>query len=593
MGAEPAAGQARVEHVIVLVLENRSFDHLLGFLDHPSGDFDGVGRRAGTGNYLRPRDTKGTWYPATDTGGYTLPVDPDHEHYAVMGQVAAIGKRTNTGFVASYVHKALDVARGENRRAMLHTWARRLIVAAVLAAVVLIAAGWVWVAVAAAVAVGMSVGYFSTCARPVTAEQERKAEAVAGAIMAGFPESKVPVLSTLAKEFVLCQRWFCSVPGETWPNRNFFHAATSSGSTDIELGFYHDRTIFETLDDAGSSWNVYYGQFPPQVFFFPYVLARAIDSSGSLKDLLGDIDHERLPAYSFVEPHHGLLGKRPSCSQHPGNNVEGKGDGSDFRAGERLVAEIYEHLRARPALFERTVFVVTYDEHGGTYDHCRPPTTVAPESEHDTLSRRLMRWLTARSYPFGFDFRRLGPRVRVRRRVSLDLTGNARLRRAGPRDRPRDVAAPLRERRETADPPRSSRTDDRAPPRPAGATRSRLASRSHRRGAEPRQPAALRRRAARPTARASRIALRLAARRPHACHPRRHGRAGGPRSREDQGETRRRTGRRRRRRVLRRRRVGLSRKRELRAMAPDELRSLLDETEFWLGALAAERTRNL
>ena len=411
MNSESETSGARIAHVIVLVLENRSFDHLLGHLDHPSPAFDGVGRDSTIGNYLRPRDTTSTFYPPTDTAQFTVPVDPDHEHYAVMGQIAAVGTRTNTGFVASYVHKALDTARGENLRAMLHTWARRVLLGALLAVAVLLVVDWEWALAFAVLAVVAVVGLFATRTRPVTAAQEQKAEAVAGAIMAGFAPEKLPVLSTLAKEFALCQRWFCSVPGETWPNRDFFHAATSSGSTDIEFGFIPDRTVFETLDRAGSSWNVYYGQLPPQVFFFTYVLQRSIDHSGSLQDLLDDIDHERLPAYSFVEPHHGLLGKRPSSSQHPGNNIAGKSDGSDFRAGERLIAEIYEHLRARPSLFEKTVFVVTYDEHGGTYDHCPPPATLAPGSGHDTWIRRITRWLSARRYPLGFDFRRLGPRV--------------------------------------------------------------------------------------------------------------------------------------------------------------------------------------
>jgi phospholipase C len=201
------------------------------------------------------------------------------------------------------------------------------------------------------------------------------------------------------------------VPGETWPNRNFFHAGSSSGSVDIELGFYRDRTIFQILDKAKKTWRVYYGQFPPQVFFFPYVLEHSIESSGSLLNLFNDLEQSNLPSYSFVEPHHGLLHQRPSCSQHPGNNIEDKDDGSDFRAGERLIAEIYQRLAANDDLFRKTVFVVTYDEHGGLYDHRRPPPSIAAGKRQDTLSRRLVRWLEARRFPMNFDFRRLGPRV--------------------------------------------------------------------------------------------------------------------------------------------------------------------------------------
>ena len=411
-------GVAGIEHVIVLVLENRSFDHLLGHLDHTAGDaFDGTAGHPELGNFLDPKTTTSTWYPVTDEATYTFPVDPDHEHFAVLEQLRTIGDRRNTGFVASYVHKALDTDLNENRRVMLRTWGRRLIVGGVGVGVLT----WFWEPVVAGVALVVAVlglvGVVATRSRRVTAAQEHQAEQVAPAIMAGFTPDKVPVLSTLALEFAVCQCWFASVPGETWPNRNFFHSATSSGSTDIELGFYEDRTIFENLDREwrerprpGRAWHVYYGQFPPQVFFFTYVLERSIDHTGGLQDLLDDIDHGRLPAYSFVEPHHGLLGRQPSCSQHPGNNLTAS-RGVDFRSGERLVAEIYRHLQQHPDVFDKTVFVVTYDEHGGTYDHHHPPHTVAPESEHDTWSRRLMRWLSARRYPAGFDFQRLGPRV--------------------------------------------------------------------------------------------------------------------------------------------------------------------------------------
>jgi phospholipase C len=255
------------------------------------------------------------------------------------------------------------------------------------------------------------VGRWFTRARPVTPKQQAEADAVAPVVMHAFAPEKVPVISTLATEFALCQRWFCSVPGETWPNRNFFHAGHSSGSVDIELGFYRDRTIFQILDEAKKTWRVYYGQFPPQVFFFPYVLEHSIHGSGSLQNLFTDIEQSSLANYTFVEPHHGLLHQRPSCSQHPSNNLKGKDDGSDFRAGERLIAEIYQRLAANPELFTKTLLVVTYDEHGGLYDHRRPPPAITAGDRQDTWSRRIVRWLEARHFPMRFDFRRLGPRV--------------------------------------------------------------------------------------------------------------------------------------------------------------------------------------
>jgi hypothetical protein len=289
-----------------------------------------------------------------------------------------------------------------------------------------------------------------------------------------------------------------------------------------------------------------------------------------------------------------LLGKRPSCSQHPGNNLTDKSDGSDFRAGERLIAEIYQHLRAQPALFEKTVFVVTYDEHGGTYDHCHPPATVAPGSGHDTWTRRLMRWLTARNYPLGFDFRRLGGRVpcvvvspwipratldeEVREHASIPAT----LRRLfAPKAKPltrRDRHAPTLEhllslaapRRDNALPdvadaiatlgnpplfPGDVAAPDTAPaPRPPDSKFDwRLADLTHAIYEGTVEPASK-------DAGAMHDSLR----------------------KPSQGEA---VG------VLRRRRVGVLRKRRVRKMSAEQLRKTLDDTEFWLGAMAAERAQ--
>ena len=408
-------GADALEHVIVLVLENRSFDHILGHLPHPDPAFDGTAGHD-YANRLDPADPRGTRYPVTDDAHYEIHTDPDHEHLAVMAQLAGVGDETNTGFVASYLHKELDTEVGGSARAFRHVWARRIAVAAGVAAVPLfvwnLAAGIASLAVSAAAV----AGFLATRPKSPTPAQLVEAEAHVGEIMAGFAPDRVPVLSRLASEFGVCQRWFSSLPGETWPNRNFFHAASSSGSTDIELGFYEDPTIFERLDHeweqeprTGRPWHVYYGQFPPQVFFFTYVLERSVDHTSGLEALLADIRADRLPAYAFVEPHHGLLGRTPSCSQHPGNNLVGSG-GHDFRAGERLVGEIYGALRATPEVFGKTVLLVTYDEHGGTYDHVSPPAAVAPGEIHDTWTRRFTRWATARTFP-RYDFRRLGVRV--------------------------------------------------------------------------------------------------------------------------------------------------------------------------------------
>ena len=97
-------------------------------------------------------------------------------------------------------------------------------------------------------------------------------------IMACLPSDKVPVLSFLAKNYVTCVQWYSSVPGAAWPNRNFAHAATSDESTDIEAGFYRDRTIFELLDSERNKrlggddsertpWRVFFHDTPQVIAF--------------------------------------------------------------------------------------------------------------------------------------------------------------------------------------------------------------------------------------------------------------------------------------------------------------------------------------
>jgi phospholipase C len=316
--------------VIVLMLENRSFDHLLGFLDHPNPhDFDGVS----SGEHF---NVNGAQQPVRVTaGGSGCGPDPDHSHIGILEQLGAFeGVPTNGGFVRSY-ERAVGVGPGDE---IMH------------------------------------------CLDPMVV---------------------CPSLATLAKEFAVCTAWFSSVPGETWPNRNFAHAATSDGSVDIEFGFFYDRTIFEQLSAAGVSWRVYYDG-PPQLWAFRKLwrgrtlidfLLRRTPKIGNwfTQDQLADhIADDQLAAYTFIEPAHNHVHEDPdeprrTNSQHPHNNVN---NDDDFRAGEDLVRSIYSALLANRKLFDTTLLVVTYDEHGGLYDHVAPPAATPPG---DPVDRGLVR----------------------------------------------------------------------------------------------------------------------------------------------------------------------------------------------------------
>jgi len=379
-----------LEHVIVLALENRSFDHMLGYLEHPGPGFDGL--RVG-GPFTNPGWDNGHPVAASPGAKPVLPVDPDHSHDAVMEQLGlgAPGQApTNSGFVTSYERKGRGLAQPqfEGLLAPLITW---------------------W-------------NSRGTKSPPITGRGPL--------VMLCQDPANVPVLSTLALHFGVCTRWFCSVPGETWPNRNFLHAATSDGETDIDPRFYSNPTIFELLERAGRSWRIYYDD-TPQVWAFKNLWDSDERRANWFRftDLLGHLERSDLPTYSFIEPNHRppvhTLDHEPiagapdvSDSQHPGNNLVANDaydtftsdKPTDFGRAEQLIATVYEALRANPALFAKTLLLVTYDEHGGLYDHVPPPTDAVPPGDLKSTATSLMHLLYRRKSQ-SFDFKTLGPRV--------------------------------------------------------------------------------------------------------------------------------------------------------------------------------------
>jgi phospholipase C len=348
--------------VVVLMLENRSFDHLLGYLDHPDPRYPSL-NRSKPSCPVRPDEPHGPVVHTTPDAHPRLGVDPDHSPEAVREQVfgstePGTGARpTMRGFVRSYARK---ISGDSPKKAP-----------PVLA---FLGKAWRWVKARWQRVFG------PPAVRPVGAD-----------IMRCFAPADAPVLAALAKHYAVLTRWYASVPGETWPNRNFAHAATSHGTTSIELRFYDDPTIFERLGDDG--WRVYH-QGVPQVWAFPatWITPRRRDNFRDTGRLFDDIANGDLPRYTFIEPDHGF-GPGEGNSQHPGNNTT---SGESFHAGETLIARIYTALAANADLFARTLLLVTYDEHGGFFDHEAPVAMTPPDS------------LAA---PDGFDFRQSGVRV--------------------------------------------------------------------------------------------------------------------------------------------------------------------------------------
>jgi phospholipase C len=321
----------KVQHVIVLMLENRSFNHLLGYVP-AVGDLDGT------------ESNPSRWgeIPVSDQADYVLAVGPDHTHLGVMDQL----KDGNRGFVCSYT-AAIEMANQKHPKDP-----------------------------------------------PVPIERGKD-------IMHCFSPDKIPVLGTLAREFVSFRCWFASVPGETWPNRNYAHASTSHGQVDIVFQPYFDRTIFQLLADNNRSWRIYHDG-PAQAWAFPKLwIASWRHRFKGMEQFYQAIEQDELDHYSFIEPDHGLLPwDKTSNNQHPDNNTPAKKEGRDFQCGEQLISDVYEALRSHPDVFAKTLLLVTYDEHGGFYDRVSPPNTAAPPDTH------VWQKGTAR---FGFD--RYGVRV--------------------------------------------------------------------------------------------------------------------------------------------------------------------------------------
>ncbi len=384
-----------IEHVIVLALENRSYDHMLGFVPHPDPLFDGL--TAG-GPFTNPAwGGEGPAVAATPDAKTVLPVDPDHAHEAAMEQLSLkrwgpFRRATNEGFVESYERKGrgLSPPTFEGLFGPIANWfARRQ-------------------------------------------AREKVVENRGPLVMRCQPPANVPVMAELALAFGVCSKWFASVPGETWPNRNFMHAATSDGTTNIDIRFYTDPTIFELLERQGKRWHIYYDD-TPQVWAFKrlWLDPRRQRNWFTFSEFARHVARGELPHYSFIEPNHRppvhTLDRLPveggpprSNSQHPGNNLvpDAEYDGhvpvvpGDFQRGELLIATIYETLRANPAVFERSILLITYDEHGGLYDHVPPPMDVPPPGDPPNpgpLGALQARFLRRKG--LSFDFTMLGVRV--------------------------------------------------------------------------------------------------------------------------------------------------------------------------------------
>jgi phospholipase C len=328
-------GLDNLQHIVVLMMENRSFDHMLGSLAAVNPQIDGITDTLSnpdtTGNLVKPQ-------PLAEFQGQLQP-DPDHHFPAVDLQIFGGDTGPNRvanmqGFVKSYFNQQRDVGHSQK-------------------------------------------------------------------IMYYFAQNQLPVLTTLALEFALFNRWFASIPGPTICNRAFAHYGTSFGRVDMNPLYVNEpfKSIYSRLVNANPkrTSKLYYYDTTSSTMEVLNLLQNEPELFGTFEQFLQDCGKGNLPDYSFIEPnykdHDGDNGEELENDQHPDSNVQ---------AGELFIAQIYGAIKQNAALWVSTALLVVYDEHGAIYDHVLPPPC---QPDQFTASAND----TGTGQPFAFD--RLGVRV--------------------------------------------------------------------------------------------------------------------------------------------------------------------------------------
>jgi phospholipase C len=231
----------------------------------------------------------------------------------------------------------------------------------------------------------------------------------------------LPFAYSLAEAFTVCDRWFSSVPGPTYPNRRFMLAGTAYGSTEtnplesVIEGMPPRGTILDELSKHHIGWANYFTDVPMS-FVIPGSAAKHLDHMHTLEKFLHDCQSGSLPAVSFVDAAMGVISSiATAISGLPGFVKEAlqllgaaigvppkqtEEDPGDMYDGEIWAYQVFQAILASPA-WKDTLVIYTFDEHGGYYDHFPPPAAPVP----DNIAPRLK----ADDPPGAYD--KYGPRV--------------------------------------------------------------------------------------------------------------------------------------------------------------------------------------
>jgi phospholipase C len=239
-------------------------------------------------------------------------------------------------------------------------------------------------------------GFVQNYLQALSADGVRGAAADPTAVMQSFSPAQLPALTALARNFVLCDQWFAEVPGPTMPNRLYMHAATSAGWARNDWSVALDSvTIYEQLQQSQRTWAVYFSD-QNEVAQYRRINTQRANFKLYESTFAADASAGRLANYCFIIPRFaGSAADGPVTSMHPPQDV---------RPGDQLIGEVYAALRGAPQ-WPQTLYVVTFDEHGGYFDHADPPAAVNPDGINSPAPGDTASFAPA----FGFD--RLGLRV--------------------------------------------------------------------------------------------------------------------------------------------------------------------------------------
>ena len=298
-----------LKHLVVLMMENRSFDHMLGALHAQNPAIDGL-----TGTETNP-DSTGAPVTVAPNAAYQGQLDPDPDHHFPAADLQIFGGVTTAqnpnrtpnmqGFVKSYFNQQHDLAHSHE-------------------------------------------------------------------ILNYFTPTQLPVLTTLATQYAVFNRWFSSIPGPTLCNRAFAHYGTSFGQVSMDVFYWNKqyKSIYERIAATNYTTRLYYYDEASSSLEVVNLLQNQPALFGSFQDFQDACSRNQLPNYCFIEPNYtdhdaaDGSGELIACDQHPDHDV---------RAGEQFIATVYQAIRGNPNLWPNTALLIVYDEHGGTYDHVAPP----------------------------------------------------------------------------------------------------------------------------------------------------------------------------------------------------------------------------